>query len=311
MTSMQRIIADLLPIFIEEVFGLEAGSVPPVVVVSVINVAITLACLSDTVHGLRFTSGAALVCLLPFTLVIVFRAMLQGSSDGDFGERIMSRHEGMLVASPLLASSLMCHFNILEIDAEMRPRCKKQIYNVIHIVSLLILPTVYTVVGLSGFVLFGYSVAENILVEFQNDRTMQVARGVMSITNALRVPLMALPLRAMLRESFQGEPSASGADKSKPKASEVVPMLACSMLAAFGLERLTKVMGLLGGTCGVLGCFIVPSLLELALPRGDQAVGRRNSKTCVPRPVADCAAVWGLIIGLLVFLATILSWRNQ
>jgi len=177
-------------------------------------------------------------------------------------------------------------------------------------------------VGFSGFVLFGRTVAENVLVEFQNDRLMQVARGVLSLTNVLRVPLMALPLRAMLRESLQATMSGNAASKSAadaqrtesaPNASEVVPLLAGSVVAAFALERLTKVMGLLGGTCGVLGCFIVPSYLELVLPRGtDQPVARSNklSPSC-PRPIADCGAVLGLIVGFLVFLATIVSWRNQ
>eukprot|EP00971_Amphidinium_carterae_P155207 3077915-Amphidinium_carterae.1 len=99
----------------------------------------------------------------------------------------------------------------------------------------------------------------------------------------------------------------SGSTSSKigaPRASEVVPLLAGSVVAALALESLTKVLGLLGGTCGVLGCFIVPSYLELALPRGSTARSDKLSS-------ADCGAVVGLIVGFLVFLATIISWRSQ
>eukprot|EP00971_Amphidinium_carterae_P246347 4892924-Amphidinium_carterae.2 len=191
MTSMQRVIADLLPIFIEEVLGLASGTVRPVLLCSVVNAALLVVCLSKTVHGLRFTSGAALICLMPFIVVIIARALTNEEHSADTAAPLHG-YEGLLVASPLLASSVMCHFNIVEIDSEMRPRCKKEIYNVVHIVSLIILPAIYAAVGLSGFILFGSSVAENVLVEFQDDGLMQVARGVLSFTNVLRVPLMAL-----------------------------------------------------------------------------------------------------------------------
>eukprot|EP00438_Fugacium_kawagutii_P000844 Skav202994 [mRNA] locus=scaffold2267:686768:694717:- [translate_table: standard] len=74
LTAMQRVVMDLLPIFVESICGLIPGTVKPLMLSTLVNFFVIAACFSKNYHALRFTSGAALLCLLPFVLSLWFNA---------------------------------------------------------------------------------------------------------------------------------------------------------------------------------------------------------------------------------------------
>mmetsp|Transcript_51292 Transcript_51292/g.130412 ORF Transcript_51292/g.130412 Transcript_51292/m.130412 type:complete len:426 (-) Transcript_51292:33-1310(-) len=303
LTAMQRVVLDLLPMFVEELLGLPADSLRPSLVSLVVNVGVFFACMSKSYHSLRFTSGAALACLLPFVLAIVGRAgtaLLE--TDGEAPARLVASGasaDGLFVAAPLLASSLCCHFSVLDIDAELQPRYRGHMFGVIHMVSLLVLPLTYGLVALAGVALFGAGTAENILTSFHGDAVMQLARGVLSLTNALRMPLIVMPLMSMsldvLRSGAGGGKMVASAMEARPWVS-VALLLALSLGTASRMMVLTRVMGLLGGTGGVLGCFCLPGIMQLCAPASE----RTKAKTV--------AAVGAIFVGALVSTATALTW---
>eukprot|EP00448_Togula_jolla_P042143 CAMPEP_0170568560 /NCGR_PEP_ID=MMETSP0224-20130122/5_1 /TAXON_ID=285029 /ORGANISM="Togula jolla, Strain CCCM 725" /LENGTH=428 /DNA_ID=CAMNT_0010890505 /DNA_START=69 /DNA_END=1355 /DNA_ORIENTATION=- len=298
LTAMQRVVLDLFPIFCEEMLKLAPGTVRPDITVALVNLGVLAACLSKSFHSLRFTSGAALLCLAPFVAAIVGKAsaaVVLGKAASIGAVQGAASTEGLLLAPPLLASSLCCHFSVLDIDSELNPRHRERIYGVIHTVSLIVLPLTYALVGVSGVLLFGGGVAENVLTEFHGDYAMQVARGVLSLVNALRMPLIAVPLYRLLCEMLEpGQAPKPGA----PRPWAMILLLVASFVAACKLKVLTRVMGLLGGTGGVLGCFCLPAVLYLALPRA-------GVRTTGPRRAASVGVI---AVGATVAAITVFSW---
>lgn len=304
LTAMQRVVLDLLPMFLEELVGLPGRSLQPVIVSIPVNAAVLVACLSRSFHGLRFTSGAALVCLLPFVVAILSKAVVRliGSEDpiSSYLATSSTSFEGFLMAAPLLASSLCCHFSILDIDYELQPRYRNCISSVIHCVALGVIPATYALVSLAGVILFGANTTENILTQFHGDIAMHLARGVLSLTNALRMPLIAVPLYRIVQGlGGNGKEAASSASQpnERPWAGMML-LLVLSLGTASKMLVLTRVMGLLGGTGGVLGCFCLPGLMYICLPRAGCQTTRSGT-------VLSAGAI---CVGCLVALAGALTW---
>lgn len=299
LTAMQRVVLDLLPMSLEEALSMRSGSVDPVMVSGVVNIMVLAACLSRNYHSLRFTSGAALICLVPFIAALLQKALAAAFDPATALPPPVSMSaslEGALLAAPLLASSLCCHFSILDIDNELEARHRDKIYGVIHGVSLGVLPAVYAAVALAGVSLFGALTKENVLMAFRGDKLMEVVRGILSLTNALRMPLIAVPLFRILSE-LVGRTGGKNEEKAYDRPVGMPVLLLLSMAAAHKMHTLTRVMGLLGGTCGVLGCYCLPGLMYLALWRSGATVSR-----------GWCAAsVSAVIIGGMVLVASLFS----
>lgn len=312
LTAMQRVVMDLLPIFVESICGLIPGTVKPLALSMFVNFFVIAACFSKNYHSLRFTSGAALLCLLPFVLSLWFNAATAVESPRSVADSTSS--EGFLLASPILASSLAGgHFSIMEMSSQLQSRYKESIYGVIHVVFLAVIPICYVSVSWAGVVLFGADTPEDILVEFQGDYVMEVARGILGFTNALRMPLILMPLHTLVCDTLhmltvsQGA-GAAGAAGAAGESSALnawrlflgMPMLLLSSAGlAQWLSTLSSILGLLGGTCGVIGCFCVPGAMYL-----------RVWYTKEGKTTSDCAigAIFAIIIGFAVVISCCLSW---
>lgn len=308
LTAMQRVVLDLLPMFLEEVLAMTRGSLEPMVVSVFVNLGVLAVCTSDTFHELRFSSGVALACLFPFVCAIFWKA-LGVMLDMEISPRPVGdgTFAGLMLAPPLLASSLCCHFGILDLDVEMQPRLREHIFSVIHWVSLVILPGTYGLVALAGVAVLGADTGENVLMSFEGDRLMQLARGVLSLTNALRMPLMVKPLHKFVQE-LCGSSNATGADSGfalagvaavakTHKLAGVAVLLVLSMWLAQRMLVLTRVLSLLGGTAGVLGCYCLPGLMYLGLqPSGVATTASLRA-----------GAVLVIVVGALVVTAQCLT----
>ncbi|CAE7297233.1 AVT6B [Symbiodinium natans] len=305
LTAMQRVVLDLLPIFVFAIFGIQ---VSPLGLSMMVNVFVLLACYSGSYHALRFTSGAALLCLVPF-IVALSQDALDSSRPSPRPAAELASMEGFLLASPILASALAGgHFSVMEMAAELKPQHRESIYPVIHVVYLLVLPACYVLVSLAGISLFGADTPKNILVEFQDNKVMEVARGVLSFTNALRMPLILMPCHSLVCDTIIL--FTSGRVKDNSAASSPVlnawRTVAGMPLLLFGaaclaqwLSSLSNILGLLGGTCGVLGCFCIPGAMYLWVWRAE----RKNLSS----NYAALAAL-AIVVGLAVVLSCCLSW---
>lgn len=303
LTAMQRVVLDLLPIFVESICGLIPGTVKPLALSMFVNLFVIAACFSKNYHSLRFTSGAALLCLLPFVLSLWFNAARSTEQPRSTNESISQ--EGFLLASPILASSLAGgHFSVIDMASQLQSRYKESIYGVIHVVFLGLIPCCYVSVSWAGVVLFGADTPEDILVEFQGDYMMEVARGILSFTNALRMPLILMPLHSLVCDTFHLL-SRSAHESSALQAWRLgvgMPTLLLSSAAlAQYLSSLSSILGLLGGTCGVVGCFCVPGAMYLRVSY------TKEGKTT---PNGAAAATFAIVIGIAVVISCCLSWLH-
>ncbi|CAJ1408014.1 unnamed protein product [Effrenium voratum] len=304
LTAMQRVVLDLLPIFLESICGVEHGTVKPLALSMVVNLFVIAACCSKNYHSLRFTSGAALLCLVPFVLAL-WRNTLRPDRPEPRPTSESISWEGFLLASPILASSLAGgHFSVMDMAAQLQPRYKESIYSVIHVVFLIVIPLCYVSVSWAGVELFGADTPEDILVEFKGDSAMEVARGVLSFTNALRMPLILMPLHTLVVDTLHLL-SASSKEHEPPllQAWRLVfgmpLLLLSSAVLAQWLSTLASILGLLGGTGGVIGCFCVPGAMYLKVHYKKEA---KSSSA-----YAICAAM-AIVIGLAVVVSCCLSW---
>eukprot|EP00434_Breviolum_minutum_P009123 symbB.v1.2.008036.t1/scaffold490.1/size198488/7 len=304
LTAMQRVVLDLLPIFVESTCGLVPGTVKPLALSMLVNLFVIAACFSKNYHSLRFTSGAALVCLLPFVLSLWFNAARATERPRPVTESVSS--EGFLLASPILASSLAGgHFSVMEMASQLQSRYKESIYWVIHVIFLGVIPICYVSVSWTGVMLFGADTPEDILIEFQGDSMMEVARGILSFTNALRMPLILMPLHSLVCDTLQMLLVSSLNESNFLSAWRLVLgmpiLLFCSAALAQYLSTLSSILGLLGGTCGVIGCFCVPGAMYL-----------RVWYTQEGKTTSNCAvgALFAIIIGLAVVISCCLSWLH-
>jgi len=310
LTAMQRVVLDLLPIFLEAMLGNHGLS--SFGLSMIVNICVLLVCFSGSYHSLRFTSGAALLCLVPFILALGKDALSDRDPPRPASES--ASLQGFLLASPILTSALAGgHFSVMEMAAELKPQHKDSIYTVIHVVFLGVLPLCYVLVSLAGVSLFGADTPEDILVEFHGNSMMELARGVLSLTNALRMPLMLMPLHSFVCDTMMIVAGRDAKDKSDGKESKdgnsfieawrstlgmPVLLFGAAMLARW-LSTLSSILGLLGGTCGVMGCFCIPGAMYLWVWRTE---GRNTSSN-----YAVLAAL-AVIVGFAVALSCCLSW---
>ena len=308
LTAMQRVVLDLLPIFMEAMCGLR--HVSPLGLSMIVNVFVLAACFSGSYHALRFTSGAALLCLVPFVVALGQDAL------ADRSEQPLPRpaseaadFQGFLLASPILASALAGgHFSVMEMAAELKPQHKDSIYTVIHVVFLGVLPVCYVLVSLAGVSLFGADTPEDILVEFQGNSVMELARGVLSFTNALRMPLILMPLHSLVCDTLVLFASKDAKDKNAANGHPLIAawrtvvgmpvLLFGAACLAQWLSTLSSILGLLGGTCGVLGCFCIPGTMYLWVWHRERNISSNYA----------VLAALAIVVGFAVVVSCGLSW---
>ncbi|CAE7668782.1 AVT6B [Symbiodinium sp. CCMP2592] len=310
LTAMQRVVLDLLPIFMEAMCGF--SHVSPLGLSMIVNVFVLAACFSGSYHALRFTSGAALLCLVPFMVALGQDALADRSEKPPPRPASEAASmQGFLMASPILASALAGgHFSVMEMAAELKPQHRESIYGVIHVVFLGVLPVCYVLVSLAGVSLFGADTPEDILVEFQGNSIMELARGVLSFTNALRMPLILMPLHSLVCDTMvlftSRDVKASGSNGGSSPLLNVWRNVAGMPILLFGaaclaqwLSTLSSILGLLGGTCGVLGCFCIPGAMYLWVWRAERRSISSNYAVL---------AAFAIVVGFAVVVSCCLSW---
>lgn len=225
-----------------------------------------------TINVLRYTSFGALFCIAFFFVCIVVKFSQDPHVDGSVAA--IGKRDEILEGLPIMFSAFLCQFNIFKIDAELREADKNKLTRIVLIAVPGIAASVYVFGGLIGYSLLGAGVSNNILKDFEGDPKFTVARLLLSFTNMFKMPLLLIPLRESVIEMLRLRKQYW--DQRLPRYMLTLLLNGFSFGLACSLQSLSKVLGLLGCTSGVLISYVLPGMMFLEhLRRAETCRGSR------------------------------------
>eukprot|EP00931_Biecheleriopsis_adriatica_P067829 TRINITY_DN41897_c0_g1_i1.p1 TRINITY_DN41897_c0_g1~~TRINITY_DN41897_c0_g1_i1.p1 ORF type:complete len:418 (-),score=54.84 TRINITY_DN41897_c0_g1_i1:33-1286(-) len=299
-----RTAVDLLPVFLKDQFGscwlFEELPVGLVCVTGAYFVVV----LSRSLHALRYTSALALCCLMYFVILLLLRGLTANlpaearSHPVHLAAEVHLRPRPWL-APPLFMSSLLCHFNMYDVELEMRTEHRGSI-EVLCYAVILAIALLYILVGMVGWSLFGDGVSDDVLKDFGADGAVQLARFLLGLTNAFRIPLIIGPLHRSARHLFCAGASLERAPGTRHEhALEVAVIMFGGFYVCIQLP-LGKVLGLIGCTCGALTCVSFPAGMYLCCLRLEGATAGHRFLG-----LKQASAAIVLIVSLLIIVTGI------
>lgn len=230
----------------------------------------------DSITALRYTSFIGLICIFYFWGALACHFLTKPHIAD--GVAIVGPAIRWFQGIPVMFSAYLCQFNIFKIDRELKPEAKSKMGRVIRIAICGIATTAYVTGGMIGYCMFGAGVKNDVLEEFNNDASMAVARLMLACCNMFKIPLMIIPMRTSIAEALQW-PEAARSSLVR-RVSMCAAINAVVYTTAYNLESLSKALGLLGCTAGVVIAFVLPGLLRLKYLQ--QTGGR-----CIPLTAVD------------------------
>nr|XP_015877472.1 amino acid transporter AVT6C-like [Ziziphus jujuba var. spinosa]XP_048326622.1 amino acid transporter AVT6C-like [Ziziphus jujuba var. spinosa] len=236
------------------------------------------------VESLSFSSAIAVLLALVFvgiSSVMAIVSIVQGKTQTPrlvphLDQRIT--FFDLFTAVPVIVTAFTFHFNVHPIGFELaKPSDMTKAVRI----SLLLCAALYSTIGLFGYLLFGESIASDILVNF--DRSSDSAMGsllndVVRLSYALHLmlvfPLLNFSLRANIDEFlFPMKPLL--ASDTKRFVSLTLVLLLFSYLAAIAFPNIWYLLNFLGSTTAVCLAFIFPGAIALRDVHGISTTGDR------------------------------------
>lgn len=151
--------------------------------------------LFDNLSALSYSSSFAVGALFFVIIALCIEFGENGVAD-DLSEATGSWR--IMMIPSILACAFCCHFNVLEVQQEMRPSIQHKIERVIHQSMVGCVFLMYAVCALSGYLIFGNSVSDcpDILTCFKpDDKLMLICSVAIGLVNIVKMPLIILPAR--------------------------------------------------------------------------------------------------------------------
>jgi amino acid permease len=145
------------------------------------------------INALRFTSVAAVVCVLYLVVVICVKSGMQIADDFDSSRIVYGTASlNMFQAFPIITFAFSFHMTLFNIQAAMqRPG---RILMVV-LMSMLSAGLLYIVVGMFGYLSFFEETNENVLLNYENDIAVTVGKFALALVMCFSFPLLHYPLR--------------------------------------------------------------------------------------------------------------------
>ena len=209
--------------------------------------------LARSLTSLRFVSLGAVIAVVLVTGAMALRFGQQEHPSRNV--KPIKLTSSVFLAMPVQFLAYCCQFNILPLYNELPENLKPHMPKVIHTTILGIMVPLYIVFALLGYLAFGDKVQSLVLDDYKNDLLMTLMKAVIAVVNLVKLPLLALPTRQVINETFFGR-----AELDNPFAT-FLEMLIINLFitaAALALGDLRKAFDLVGSTSGVLIMFILP-----------------------------------------------------
>ena len=109
----------------------------------------------------------------------------------------------LMMIPSILSCAFCCHFNVLEVQREMRPSIRHRIESVIHKSMMGVVLVIYALTALVGYLIFGDRLHDctDILTCFDStDKLMLACSVAVGFVNIVKMPLIMIPTRGLFLE---------------------------------------------------------------------------------------------------------------
>lgn len=230
------------------------------------------------IDALRFSSALGLALAFVFLLITAGIALVK-LVNGSIGmPRLLPDLTDMnsvwklFTVVPVLVMSYVCHFNVHTIGNELED--SSQIQSVVQ-TSIALCSSVYILTSFFGFLLFGDSTLDDVLVNFDTDLGIpysSLLNDIVRITYALHLmpvfPLLFHPLRLNVDGLLFHSATPLLADNRR-FALITVGLISLTYLGANFIPSIWDAFQFTGATASVCLGFIFPSAIALRDPRGE------------------------------------------
>lgn len=283
-TSYLMVVGDLVYslFFANNSFGIEPKLLRAIVLITSVVFFIAPASFPHKLRSMKYTNWLSVVCIL-YVAVIVFIRLIYSiiksySSNSDASDVVLPAfYSGnidyittfslirCLETFPILIFAFTCQQNIFTVSNELQDRtiCRLKKIIVISIGTGII---VYSVIGISGYLLFGRSINKaNVLELFKsNSIDIFIGKFFIAVSLVFSYPIQCHPCRRSLSILLY-----SGVTEMEPKAEKralnliTIIILTITTLCAIYFTNLGLAYELVGTVCSNTTAFIIPSLLYM------------------------------------------------
>lgn len=226
------------------------------------------------VESLRYSSAVSVLLAIVFvsiSSVMAFSALVQGRTQTP---RLFPDLNGnvsffdLFTAVPVIVTAFTFHFNVHPISSELGKPSKMILATRI---SVLLCATIYFAVGFFGYLLFGDSIASDILVNFDGSSDNPLLNDLVRLSYALHLvlvfPLLNFSLRGNTDELLFPKKPALATDTTRFLSLTFI-ILALTYLAAITIPDIWIFFQYVGSTTAVSLSLIFPAAIILRDVRG-------------------------------------------
>lgn len=227
-----------------------------------------------SLDGLRFASGASVICICLFVIISVFKGVGQLAKGGLEYNMLPQDVAGFSKAISVFFTSLCCHVNIPKMTSELKlptnskfgTKVKKM--NVIINTAFLSCGGIYFLVGACGYLAYGNDIGANLLDNFtkDNESYLYLVKLAYGFVVLFSYPVLSYAALVTFDKMIATQP--------RPALRRYTEAFVWSLLSWFIAEKfpiLDSVFGITGSMCGILLCFAIPALYFIGLYKRERA----------------------------------------
>ncbi|KAL0223984.1 hypothetical protein P9112_003374 [Eukaryota sp. TZLM1-RC] len=223
--------------------------------------------------ALKYTSVVAVVGVIFFTCSMVYRLATKSYPMPDpKGPFIWWNFSPKaLLAIPLMAVSFTAHYSVPVLYQELDRRSPKR-FAVSVISTAVVCLVMYSIVALTGYASFTDSILSDVIENYaHNDILAIISRFGLSFSLAFGFPVVCFSMRCSFEAMFL--------EDAKPlwRRQFVLATLLVGICVTVAIleERIEVVLGLAGGSVGLLIGFVFPGLFFLYVTKESKSIGDR------------------------------------
>eukprot|EP00457_Paulinella_chromatophora_P005887 gb/GEZN01005905.1/.p1 GENE.gb/GEZN01005905.1/~~gb/GEZN01005905.1/.p1 ORF type:complete len:500 (+),score=53.11 gb/GEZN01005905.1/:27-1502(+) len=239
------------------------------VLVPLLGFMMLLLSLPSTLNALRYTSLAAILCVLYTDGLLCVRAITQSEKPVLEMLNIPSDPRGeIFLAFPLLIVAFTAHYNYLRFYQELEDRSEQKIRSIGNF-SIVTCFCIYATMGLGGYALFGPDTHADVLNSLGDHYSAQFARLALAICIMTGFPLVHHALRRVLVVIIFGK------DVEDLKVLWTMTLFITCFCVSLALvaDNIGTVLGFNGSVFGVTLVYILPSVIFLRIDSMHNANG--------------------------------------